>query len=200
MKAAVCLMIGLLAGPDSALFQEAPSASSDAVKTVLKILNQLREHLLDRGNVPDQQIKFELPEAVVNEYLAYSLKVNPRPGVKRAQVRLLPENEIRASLLLDMDAVRQWDPTAVPQELESTLAGLTRLEVKCRFQATGRQLTYRIQSARARQRSIPVRVVDAIAQAIGGRQPEKFDLTKPVPLPFGLRWIWTDGKVLGGST
>jgi hypothetical protein len=34
---------------------------------------------------------------------------------------------------------------------------------------------------------------------VAARQPEHYDTTKPVPLPFGLRQVWTADHVIMGK-
>jgi len=36
-------------------------------------------------------------------------------------------------------------------------------------------------------------------EVVAARQPEHYDTTKPLPLPFGLRNIWTSDKLVAGN-
>ena len=36
-------------------------------------------------------------------------------------------------------------------------------------------------------------------EVVAARQPEHYDTSKPVPLPFGLRKVWTGDKVVMGE-
>jgi hypothetical protein len=36
-------------------------------------------------------------------------------------------------------------------------------------------------------------------QIVAARQPEKYDTSKPLPLPFGLRRIWTEEQLTAGE-
>jgi hypothetical protein len=49
------------------------------------------------GRIAEQKIGFEIPERAVNEYLAYSLRNRPRPGIGSITVTLLSKNDISAA-------------------------------------------------------------------------------------------------------
>jgi hypothetical protein len=42
--------------------------------------------------------------------------------------------------------------------------------------------------------------MSAVLQALGSRQPESYDTAKPIPLPFGLKRIWTGKQSIYGET
>jgi len=39
-----------------------------------------------------------------------------------------------------------------------------------------------------------------VLQTLGSRQPENFNPDKPIPLPFGLKKVWTEKQLLCGET
>ena len=98
-----------------------PFAALPAVPTVPAAVvtgekNKRVEHMLDllaslwaydrKGrNREAQQISFEIPEAEINDYLAYSLRVVRRPGIETVAIKLLPHNEVQATVVIDFDAV-----------------------------------------------------------------------------------------------
>ena len=47
---------------------------------------------------------------------------------------------------------------------------------------------------------IPAIVVEKVIQLAAARQPEKYDTTEPVPLPFGLKTVGTKGDAFAGHT
>ena len=42
-------------------------------------------------------------------------------------------------------------------------------------------------------------MVEKMINVVGSRQKEKFDTSKPVPLPFGLRSVVTADKTVAGE-
>jgi hypothetical protein len=200
MKILRWLMIALSCLCQPALPQAESPAKSYAVESVLKVLGDLWDYHRNRQRRRGQEIGFEIPELVVNQYLAYSFKTKPRPGIKSAKVRLLPANELDLSLVLDLDAVKGWDPAAVPKKLGKVPLDNALFQVKCGFQIADNRLTYKIHSAVAGDEPISNAAFQRIAETVAARQPEQFDLTKPLPIPLGLRRLWTADKVLGGST
>jgi hypothetical protein len=41
---------------------------------------------------------------------------------------------------------------------------------------------------------LPAFFVQKMIQIVAERQPEKYDTSKPLPLPFGLRRLWTTSQ------
>ncbi len=42
-------------------------------------------------------------------------------------------------------------------------------------------------------------MVEKMISVVASRQREKYDTSKPVPLPFGLQKIWTGEKAVAGE-
>jgi hypothetical protein len=49
-------------------------------------------------------------------------------------------------------------------------------------------------------KAIVNKVMSALLQSLGSRQPESYDTAKPIPLPFGLKRIWTEKQLICGET
>ena len=47
---------------------------------------------------------------------------------------------------------------------------------------------------------VPNAILNTVLQSLGAHQPEGYDTTKPIPLPFGLKRIWTEKQAVGGET
>jgi hypothetical protein len=41
--------------------------------------------------------------------------------------------------------------------------------------------------------------VGKVIQIVAARQPEHYDTSKPLPLPFGLRQAWTENHIVKGN-
>jgi hypothetical protein len=81
-----------------------------------------------------QQISFEIPEAEINDYLAYSLRVVRRPGIETVAIKLLPHNEVRATAVIDFDAVGRWNPGTIPLRLQAALSGKRAISLEAQFE------------------------------------------------------------------
>ena len=148
-----------------------------------------------------QQISFEIPEGEINEYLAYSLLVVRRPGIERVSVELLPHNEIRAMAVIDFDAIGRWNPGTVPLRLQPALSGKREISLDAQFEAHDGILNFTLKAAQDREhKPIPKSVAESILRSLGAQQPEQYDTSEPIRLPFGLQRVWTESQMLCGNT
>jgi hypothetical protein len=170
-----------------------PGERTQGVEHVLALFSQLR------AAGPLQHFGFQLTEAEINEYLAYSLKTKPRPGIRRAMVKLLPDNRVDALVTIDLGALQL--PWLLPQALRPLLSGERPVRVDAGFQVDrAANLTFTLRDVRAFDGTpIPGSVMGPVLQLIGLKQPEYFDTSRPVPLPFGLRRVWTQQGILAGE-
>src|ERR1051325_10906479 len=97
-------------------FFQAKSATNDrpnnqpAVAT--KFLN-----LFDRLRAAEEkheQVSFQLSETEINDYLRYSLKATPRPGIDSVTIKVFPKDYLSTFTRVDFDAVEQWHPGTIP--------------------------------------------------------------------------------------
>jgi len=142
-------------------------------------------------------VAFELSEKEINEYSTYTLANTPRPGVQSISVKVFPNNYISTLTMMDFDAVERFRPGVIPTLLKPVLTGKKTIWIDFRFQAVNGRTTYSIEKAYFQNVRIPAFVISEMIQVVGARQPEHYDTSKPVPLPFGLQKIWTkDHSVL----
>jgi hypothetical protein len=152
-------------------------------------------------NQAAQKIAFEIPEAEVNVYLAYALRFAPRPGIENLKVQLLPHNEVLATAVIDFDAVGRWNPGTVPVALQPMLSGKSEIHLDAQWEAHDGIGSFTLKEAySAEHKAIPKKVAESIIRSIGSRQPEQYDTSRPIELPFGLRRIWTESQLLCGET
>ena len=71
------------------------------------------------GRPKGHKIEFEVPERAINEYLAYSLRNRPRPGISSVTVTLLPKNDLTATVEVDFGAVANL----IPEAMRAVLSG-----------------------------------------------------------------------------
>jgi hypothetical protein len=194
-----------------------PAAALPAVPAVPTVAvtgekNKRVEHTLDllaslwaydrKGrNREAQQISFEIPEGEINDYLAYSLRVVRRPGIERVAIKLLPHNEVRATAVIDFDAVGRWNPGTVPLRLQAALSGKHAIYLEAQFEAHDGILNFTLKAAQDREHKlIPKNVAESILRSLGAQQPEQYDTSGPIQLPMGLQRVWTESELLCGNT
>ena len=56
-----------------------------------------------------------------------------------------------------------------------------------------------MEKAYFQQLRLPAVLVEKVIQVVAARQPEKYDTSKPVPLPFGLQRVWTGERLVMGE-
>jgi hypothetical protein len=183
------------------LLSLAAQAESPAVTKVLNLFNSLNQaQALKASGKPAPKVGFTLTESEVNEYLRHARVVNPRPGLDNMRVQFYPSNYVATLVTIDFDAVEKFRPGTVPSLLRPILSGKRDVQVDVRLQPANGATTFSVEKASFESVRIPAFVVEQMIAAVGSRQPEKYDTTKPVPLPFGLRTISTDrGKVSGAN-
>ncbi len=155
--------------------------------------------LFARLQAPQQPFQFEVTDAEINEYMRHALRVTPRPGLDSVQVKIFPNNYISTFTVIDFDAVERWKPGTVPALLRPVLNGKKAVWVAYRFQTENGAVTFSVEKAYFQKIRLPAFFVEKMIEIVAARQPEKYDTTKPVPLPYGLRRIRTREHVATGG-
>jgi hypothetical protein len=178
-------------------------ASGESTQGAMQITDLLASLArFDRdGRVAAQKIGFEIPERAVNEYLAYSLRNKPRPGISAITVSLLPKNDISAMIEIDFNSVTEWNPEILPEPLRPLLSGKRTIQLNAHFESKNGTFTFSLKDVHGPDGKLLVnKIMTDLIQSIGSRQPESYDAAKPLPLPFGLRRVWTEKQSVMGET
>jgi hypothetical protein len=177
--------------------------SGDSTQGAMQIADLLASLTrFDRdGRVSAQKIGFEVPERAINEYLAYSLRNRPRPGIGAIRVTLLPKNDISATIEIDFNAIKQWVPELLPEPLRPLLSGKQALQVNAHFESKGGTFTFTLKDVHGPDgKPLANKIMTDLLQSLGSHQPESYDAAKPISLPFGLKRVWTEKQAVGGET
>jgi len=140
-----------------------------------------------------------LTSSEINEYMRYALETTPRPGLVSVVIKIFPHNYVSTFAVIDFDAVERWKPGTIPALLRPALSGKKSVWVDYRFQAKDGKATFSVEKAYYQNMRLPAFFVEKMIQVVVARQPEKYDTSKPLPLPFGLRRVWTTDHVLMGE-
>jgi len=191
---AVCLAVAL------GLPAEAAVGTSPAVPKVLDLFQRLQtaRHQKEQKK-PVDHVNFRLTEAEVNEYAEYALHTTPRPGLQSVTVKIFPNSYYSTFTVIDFDAVERWKPGTIPALLKPVLSGRKSIWVDYRVQAQNGLVTFEVEKAYFGSIRLPAFFVQKMIQVVAARQPEHYDTSKPVPLPFGLRRVWTSDKAVMGD-
>ena len=166
------------------------ASQSAAVAKVLNLFDRLRS---------GTDTSFQLTAVEVNQYFVYALNRQPRPGLNSMQIRFFPNNYVATFTVLDFDAVEKWKPGTVPALLRPLLTGRKTVWIDVRFHVTASHLTFTVEKAYFEKIWLPASLVLKMMEVVAARQPEHYDTTKPLPLPFGLRDIRTSAGLLTGK-
>jgi hypothetical protein len=142
---------------------------------------------------------FQLSDSEVNEYMRSSLKNTPRPGLESMTVKIFPNNYISTFTVVDFDAVERWHPGTIPTLLKPVLTGKKSIWVDYRIHAQNSKITFSVEKAYYQDIRMPTYFVEKMIQIVAARQPEKYDTSKPMPIPFGLRELTTAEHVIQGQ-
>jgi hypothetical protein len=181
-----CLFLVLIYHPPTVA---SPPQQSDSVREVMNLFQRLR------SSAPS---KSQIDEKTINDYLQYSLRAIPRPGLQSCKLKIFPQNYISTFSVVDFDAIERWKPGTIPALLQPVLNGKKSIWVDCRFSGANGQLTFSVQKAYFESIRLPAVLVERVIGIVAARQPEKFDTSKPVPIPFGLKSLWTEGNSILG--
>ena len=111
------------------------------VRHVLAVLKSLQSP--DRGG---RRVSFEFSEAEMSEYLAYSLRVTPRPGIRKLSVRLNRDNAFSVRTVMDFTAIRKWHPWILPDALKAMASSEPVVEMDMKFEAHDGYGTFKLKS------------------------------------------------------
>lgn len=171
------------------------AAGSDAVPPVASKFLQL----FDRLRASREHVSFQLSAGEINDYMSYALRTTPRPGIESVKVKIFAHNYISTYTVVDFDAVERSRPGTIPGFLRPMLHGKKPVWVDCRFHTVGPAVGFSVEKAYYDNIRLPAFFVEKMIQSVAARQPEKYDTSKPVPLPFGLRKLWTVDQVILGE-
>lgn len=170
-------------------------ALSPAVTKVLNLFQELEAAQQGSG----KRVSFILSDSEINEYLSYSLRTQPRPGLCSASVKLFPDNYVSFFVVADFDAIESWKPGSIPPLLRPILSGRKEIWLDVRFRISDSAVTFSVEKAYFQKVRLPAFLVEKLIELVAARQPEKYDTRKPVPLPFGLRHVSTGQHVVSGA-
>jgi hypothetical protein len=144
-------------------------------------------------------VSFALADGEINEYMRYALRTAPRPGVDSVTIKIFPQNYISTFTVVDFDAIERWKPGTIPILLRPILRGKQSIWVDYRFGAANSKITFSVEKARYDKVWLPAVFVGKVIQIVAARQPEHYDTSKPLLLPFGLRQAWTENRIVKGN-
>ncbi len=193
--------ISVLLGILCSLAQGAPAVDSpsDAKATISSLLAQLREfEALNEAQKQRRELGFDLPEELINTYLERVVREGTRPGVKAAKVAFLPSGEVSVRAVLDRAMLSKWGaslrtdgpPSGPDLIVDATL----------RFECRDRTVRVSVQSVHDEPTRFPPERLERVLQILASNQPEAFDITQPIRLPYGLKTLSISNGVLHGST
>jgi hypothetical protein len=165
----------------------------------LGLFDQLRIAQAQNLHGGRQEVAFRFSDSEINEYMRYSLHATPRPGLDSVTVKIFAGNYISTYTVVDFDAVERWHPGTIPTLLKPVLNGRKSIWVDYRIEAQNYKLTFSVEKAYYQDIRLPAFFVSKMIQIVAARQPEKYDTSKPMPIPFGLRQIWTSDHVIQGQ-
>jgi len=170
------------------------------VQRMLTLFDHLRQAEFARAEGrPASRVKFDLPQGEVNTYLAETLRTTPRPGFKSMTVKFFPANYISSFTLVDFDEVERARPGLIPKLLRTVLTGQKTVWIDIRFRVLDGKVTFDVEKALFQNTPIPAVVVQKVIEVVASRQPEHYDTSKPIPLPFGLRTLSTQAGLISGE-
>jgi hypothetical protein len=184
---------------DTPLTVTAPAVRIEAVQRVRNTLLSLQRFNNAGRNRELQQVYFELPEYVLNEYLSYSLETVPRPGIEQVRVKLKGRDHASISVVFNLDRIGDWAPI-LPNLLRPILGKVRQLDFDILFEVRDSRVTFHFADSDGQEDAATNALLQTLIHVVMMHQPERYDTSQPIPLPFGLQRLWTTDSVLGGQT
>jgi len=113
-------------------------------------------------------------------------------------VKFFPANYISTYTVIDFDAVERWHPGTIPSLLRPVLSGKKSIWVDYRINANNAKISFSVEKAYYQNLRLPAFFVEKMIQIVAARQPEKYDTSKPMDIPFGLQQVWTNEHTIEG--
>jgi hypothetical protein len=190
----------ILAAVSGGLLTGAETAPIPPVATkFLGLFQDLRDADTQKAPGKSRHVAFQLSSAEIDDYMRWSLRTTPRPGVDSVTVKIFRTNYVSTYTIVDFDAVEKWKPGTIPGILRPVLSGRKSIWVDYRFQANNGKITFSVEKAYYGSMPLPAFFVQEMIKMVAERQPEKYDTSKPLPLPFGLRKVWTADQIVMGE-
>jgi hypothetical protein len=168
-------------------------------KKFLTMFEDLRNAETEKKAGRFRQVSFKISSSEINEYMQWALRTTPRPGLNSVIVKVFPHNYVATYSIVDFDALEKWKPGTIPTLFKPILSGKKTIWVDYRFQAENSKVTFSVEKAYYGSLRLPAFFVEKMIQIIAARQPEKYDTSKPMRIPFGLRRVWTQDQVVMGE-
>jgi hypothetical protein len=165
----------------------------------LALFQDLRDAEAQKAAGKVRHVSFRISSSEIDDYMRWSLKATPRPGLESVTVKIFPHNYVSTFTIVDFDAVEKWKPGTIPGILRPVLNGKKSIWVDYRFGDDNGKMTFSVEKAYYGGLRLPAFFVQEMIKIVAARQPEKYDTSKPLPLPFGLRRIWTEEQFVLGE-
>jgi hypothetical protein len=140
--------------------------------------------------------RFTVSERQLNQLLRAELRGRERLGLESATLKLYAWNYVSTYAVVNFDQLERSHPGTIPVLLRVFLRGRRNLLVDFRFQSSGGTFTYTVEKAYFDNLKVPAGLVQSAIELLASRQPERFDVTRPLPLPLGIQRAWTGERVL----
>ena len=165
----------------------------------LGLFDDLRKAGAEKAAGKYRHVSFQISSTEINDYMRWALRTTPRPGLESVTVKIFAHNYVSTYSIVDFDAVEKWKPGTIPKLLRPVLSGKKTVWVDYRFQAENGKITFSVEKAYYGSLRLPSFFVEKMIGIVAARQPEKYDTSKPLPLPFDLRRVWTQEHVAMGE-
>jgi len=110
-------------------------------------------------------------------------------------------NNVTVTVELDFDAIQQWVPELFPEALRPMFTGKRLVKVNAHFESSNGNVSFALKDVTGPNgKPFDAKIMNDLLRSLGTKQPETYDTSKPLPLPFGLKRIWTDKQSILGET
>ena len=153
--------------------------------------------LPERAGGGQETCGINVPEILVNQYIAYLIDSKTRLGVKAATIKITGKDTVTVGCRLNLVQIGKWNAAAI--KADPLLAGKDDLNVTAaaKMDITNGIATVSLLSAHDATGGIGLDTLKALFRVVARNQPEHFDIDHPIKLPFDLSVVMADGVFYG---
>lgn len=162
-------------------------APADRVTQILQQFSSLSDRRKQGQVAPATAARLSGSE--VNAYLRQELQSQPVEGLKSLEIKFLGANVLGAASVIDFDQVAVGDSSFAVRSMKSLISGKKQIYLEGVVTSGEGVARIKLQKAEMGSLSLPIPFVEMIVNYVGQGQDPPVDLSKPSPLPHGVREI-----------
>lgn len=166
------------------------TTQDSAAAKVSEVLQEFQAQfdLRNQGKKPPEKA-VRLTDSEVNAYLQREVQSQSHLGLKSVAVKFVGPNYVSATTSIDFDKVKIDDSSFAVRSISSLLTGEKQITVEGIVTSADGMGQFKLEKAYIGSLKLPVYFIEKLINFMGPRQNPPVDISKPAPLPYGLKKV-----------